>query len=801
MVPAMIEPVKSFYKPSQKGIIMKKKPTYEELELKIRQLEESEKKYRQLFETAMVGIYRTRIHDGKFLAANQTLAKLMGYDSVDRLVKEYVTSEHYADPKRREELLDQIRTLGRVDGFEIDMTRADGSLITIEISAVVYPEFGYMEGVVADITARKQAEETLRKSEEKFRFLAEKMADIVWTLDRDFQTTYVSPSVESVLGFTPEERKQQSLEEMITPESLQKVQEMYLTELQKEQEANSDPNASVTIEIEYFRKDGSTVWMENIVKWIRDPGGAIVGMHGVSRDITERKSIEQALRESETKFRTLFDLSPQAISLSELETGKLVDVNHKFCELTQYAKEELLGLNTTDVGFYKEADRSRFLKALQSTGEVKGFEMGFKAKDNSVLHAQMFARIIQIAGVSFILAIFHDRTEQKLLEAQLRQAHKMESIGTLAGGIAHDFNNILGIIIGNAELALDDVSEKDSARLNLEEIQIAGARAKDVVYQLLSFARETNLEKKPINIAPIIQESLKLLRSSIPASIEFRQNIMKDVDAILADPTQINQVLINLCTNADHAMPGGGILGVCVKNVALNEDTEARYSNLKPGRYVNLVVTDTGHGIPSREIDRIYDPYFTTKEVGKGAGMGLAVVHGIVMNHNGAIFVESEPGKGTTFNLFFPSTEGEPISEISINEIFPGGKERILFIDDDESIAYVGRFRLERLGYQVETKTNPLEALALFRDNPDQFDLVITDMTMPHMTGDLLVMEILKIRPDLPIIMCTGFSERIDEEKAKKIGVRQYIEKPLNRSDLANVVRKALGTPEHKDLN
>jgi PAS domain S-box-containing protein len=636
---------------------MKKKPTYEELELKITQLEESEKKYRQLFETAMVGIYRTRIHDGKFLAANQTLAKLMGYDSVDQLVKEYVTSEHYADPKRRKELFDQIRTQGRVDGFEIDMTRADGSLITIEISAAVYPEFGYMEGVVADITARKQAEETLRKSEEKFRFLAEKMADIVWTMDRDFQTSYVSPSVENVLGFTPEERKQQSLEEMITPESLQQVQEMYLTELQKEQEANSDPNRSVTIEIEYFHKDGSTVWMENIVKWIREPGGAIVGMHGVSRDITERKSAEHALRESETKFRTLFDLSPQAISLSELETGKLVDVNHKLCELTQYAKEELLGLNTIEVGFYDEASRTRILKALQSSGEIKGLEMDFMTKDNSILHANIFAKIIQIAGVSFTLAIFHDRTEQRRLEAQLRQAHKMESIGTLAGGIAHDFNNILGIIIGNAELALDDVSEKDSARLNLEEIRIAGARAKDVVCQLLSFARETNPEKKPIDIAPIIQESIKLLRSSMPASIEIRQNITQDVDAILADPMEINQILINLCTNADHAMPDGGILDVCVKNAALIEDTQTRYSNLAPGRYVNLVVSDTGHGIPSREIDRIYDPYFTTKEVGKGAGMGLAVVHGIVMNHNGAIFVDSEPGRGTTFNLFFPSTE------------------------------------------------------------------------------------------------------------------------------------------------
>lgn len=771
---------------------MKKKPTYEELELKIAQLEKSEKKYRQLFESAMVGIYRTRIHDGKFLAANRALAKLMGYDSVDQFVEQYVTSEHYTDPKRREELLDQIRTQGRVDGFEVEMARGDGSPVTIEISATAYPEFGYIEGVVADITERKRGEETLRKSEEKFRFLAEKMVDIVWTLDRDFRTTYVSPSIEHVLGFTPEERKQQSLAEMITPASLEKVQEVYIEELLKDQDENADLNRSVTIEIEYFRKDGSVVWMENIVQGIRDFRGAIVGMHGVSRDITERKSAEEALRESESKFRNLFDVSPQAISLSELKTGKLVDINHKFCELTKFSKEEILGLNTTEVGFYNAAERSRFLKTLQASGEVKGFEMAFKAKDNSVLHANIFARIIRIAGVSYILCVFHDCTEEKRLEAQLRQAHKMESIGTLAGGIAHDFNNILGIIIGNSELALDDIPEANPARLNLEEIRVAGSRAKDVVSQLLSFARKTNLEKKPLNIAPIIRESLKLLRSSIPKSIEIRQHITEDVDTVLADRTQINQILINLCTNADHAMPDGGILDICLKNAELDENMTARYPNLDPGRYVHLMVKDTGRGIPSQEIDRIYDPYFTTKEVGKGAGMGLAVVHGIVMKHNGAIFVESELEKGTTFNLFFPGIEIEPVSELPIDEELPGGKERILFIDDEEAIVLVARNRLERLGYQVETKTDPVEALELFSEKPDRFDLVITDMTMPRMTGDLLVKEILKIRADMPTILCTGFSEKIDEEKAKGIGIRQYIEKPVNRSDLAKMIRKVL---------
>jgi CheY-like chemotaxis protein len=368
----------------------------------------------------------------------------------------------------------------------------------------------------------------------------------------------------------------------------------------------------------------------------------------------------------------------------------------------------------------------------------------------------------------------------------------MESIGTLAGGIAHDFNNILGIILGNTELSLYDVPEWNPARLNLEEIRTASLRAKDVVRQLLSFARKTKLEKKPTNIILIIKESLKLLRSSIPTSIEIRQNIPEDIDTILADPTQINQVFINLCTNADHAMPDGGVIVVTLKKIELDEDTAVQHPELNPGRYVNLTVSDTGHGISHNEIDRIFDPYFTTKEVGKGTGMGLAVVHGIVKGHNGIILVESELGKGTTFSIFFPVVAKEAVVETEADEKLPTGDERILFVDDEELIVGIEHQILERLGYKVESTTSPIDALELFRSKPDQFDLVITDMTMPKMTGDKLVKEILKIQPDIPIILCTGFSEKIDEKKAKAIGVADYIEKPLDMRDYAMKIRKVL---------
>ena len=774
-----------------------------------------------------------------------------------------------------------------------------------------------LEGVT-DITERKQVEDALKQSEGKYRFLTEKMADIVWTLDRDFRTTYVSPSIEKVLGFTPEERKRQTLEEIVTPESLQEVQMMFLEELRRDEEGSTDPDRSVTIEVKYYRKDGSTVWMENSVKAIRDPAGAIVGMHGVSRDITERKKAEEALRESEKKFRSVFDLSPQAIALTDVETGKFIEVNQKLSELSKYRKEELIGRTTTELGFYTKADRNRFIKELSESGEVHGLEIDFRIKNGSKVDTLMFATIIELAGKSFILSIFIDVTErkqmekdlreseekyrllienandaifiaqdgivkfpnprtletvgysaeelakipfidlihpedrdvvlerhlrrlkgedlpstysfrvinkkgeqlwgelstvridwegrpatlnflrditqQKKLEAQLGQSQKMEAIGTLAGGIAHEFNNILGIIIGNTELAIDDVPEWNPAKECLKEIRTASLRAKDVVRHILSFARKSHIERKPIQIAQIIKDTLKLMRASIPTTIDIHQNILCNYDTVLADPTQINQVLMNLCTNAAHAMrEKGGVLEVKLQNTKLDEDMVIQYEGLTPGKYVRLTVRDTGHGIDPEIMDRIFDPFFTTKGLAEGTGMGLSVVHGIVRSHDGAIKVKSDPGHGTIIEIFLPLIDAEAEVAGEEFEVLPTGTERVLFVDDERSIVKIADQMLERLGYEVTTKTSSVEALELFEAEPDRFDLIITDMTMPHMTGDRLARKLFMIRSDIPVILCTGYSERIDEDKAKEMGIRAYAPKPLVMRDLAVTIRQVLG--------
>jgi len=505
--------------------------------------------------------------------------------------------------------------------------------------------------------------------------------------------------------------------------------------------------------------------------------------------LKESKRAKDALKESEERTRTLLNAIDDIALLLDTD-GTVLDSNATALQRLGKSADELVGKCIYD--FFPPPQAEAIRNAVSEViRKGKPFRMELE-QESRIYDSHVYpicdaqGKVIQ-AGV-----ISSDITERRSMEAQLRQSHKMEAVGTLAGGIAHDFNNILGIILGNTELAMDDVPEWNPARLNLEEIITAGIRARDVVRQLLSFAHKTDQERKPVIINSVIIDGLRLLRFSIPANIEIRHNVPKGSEVIFADPTQLNQVMINLFTNAAHAMEqDGGILAINVESVNLTAST-AQSHDLPPGSYVKLSVSDTGDGIAPEIKDRIFDPYFTTKEVGKGSGMGLSVVHGIVMNHNGAISVDSELGKGATFTIFLPASKREPVPEATIDEELPTGKERILFVDDEESIVKMGIQRLKRLGYKVESTTSPIEALDLFRSKSDQFDLVITDLTMPKMTGDKLVKAILDIRPDIPIILCTGFSEKINSEKIREIGAAVYLEKPHDKHDLSKTIRRVL---------
>jgi PAS domain S-box-containing protein len=526
----------------------------------------------------------------------------------------------------------------------------------------------------------------------------------------------------------------------------------------------------------------------------------MVSRNRLIEEMEERKKVEATLQKSEATLKGIFRAAPIGIGLIKNRTMHWI--NDFMCEMTGYLYGELAFqsarmLYLTDEEFERVGAVKQQELSEKGTGSV---ETRWKRKDGRIIDVFLcWARIHSgdaSAGDTFtamdITGKKQAEKEKLKLESRLQQAQKMEAIGTLAGGIAHDFNNILGIILGNAELALEDIPKWHPGRRNLEEIRTASLRAKDVVRQLLSFARKSDHRLQVFHIIPVIEETLALLRSSLPSSIEIRKNIPPVADKIVGDPTQIHQIMINLASNAAHAMPDGGVMEVIINNIVNHQAASGPFSDLEPGEYIQLEVSDTGQGIDPAIINRIFDPYFTTKETGKGTGMGLAVVHGIVSDHGGKIHVESAPGKGSVFRILFPVSKEESVIETKPKTPFPTGSERILLVDDEHSVLEIATAVLKKLGYQVHSESSPLAALESFRSNPRAFDLVVSDMTMPHMTGDHLAREIHSIRSDIPVIICTGYSERISKENARDLGIQGYLEKPLDLHRFAVTVRQVL---------
>ncbi|MDA3898486.1 MAG: transporter substrate-binding domain-containing protein [Desulfobacteraceae bacterium] len=518
-------------------------------------------------------------------------------------------------------------------------------------------------------------------------------------------------------------------------------------------------------------------------------------------ELAERKRIEDELRESEEKYRLLVENQTDLVVKVDLE-GKFEFVSPSYCEMFGKTENELLGKNFLPL--VHGDDQKRTAKTMESLYQppyqayVEQRAMtkhGWKWLawiDTAVLDEQK--NVIAIIGAGRdITDRIQAEAEKTELEEQLRQARKMESIGTLSGGIAHDFNNILSIIIGNTELALDNVPESNASHWNLKEIISAGLRAKDIVSQLLAFSRKTKQDLKPTAIVPVIKDAIHFLRSSIPRSIDLRTDIDDGGEIVFADPVQIHQVMMNLCINASQAMEQtGGTLTVKVKSFVSGFASTGVDPDIEPGEYVKIIISDTGPGIDPEIIDRIFDPYFTTKTVGQGSGMGLSVVHGIIKNHSGLISVESQPDKGTIFSILLPKTARTPEITADSKTNIPTGNETILFVDDEEAVMELGQQILKSLGYDVYATISPTAGLEMFRSNPDTYDLVITDMTMPKMTGVDLANEIMRIRPDFPVIICTGFNPIIDEEKARTLGISALVMKPFSRQEIAQSIRQVL---------
>lgn len=518
----------------------------------------------------------------------------------------------------------------------------------------------------------------------------------------------------------------------------------------------------------------------------------------------ERSRALTLLKEREEILTRIIENIPFMIFIKDAKDLRFLRVNKAGEELLGIKRDELIG--STDYDFFpkEEADflahRDREVLAEGCLIEIPEETIQTRHKGERILRTKKIPLKDDKGMPAFLFGISEDITEikQKAIEEQelkkqLRQAQKMESIGTLAGGIAHDFNNILMAVLGYAELAKMQLDNKENLAYSLSQILQAGIRAKNLVDQILTFTRQTDIKREPMAIIPMIKETLKFLRASLPVTIDIQHNLRVTDSTIIADPTQIHQIVMNLFTNAAHAMrENGGILDIRLAEVMLTDEVELSFKELNPGRYLQLTVSDTGCGITKENIDKVFDPFFTTKERGQGTGMGLSVVHGIIKDMGGSIAVISQPGQGTTFKILFPKHEGKPIVSRVAKPKAKTGSGSILIVDDEVLITTSVCGILEKIGYHVVSTTNPLIALDIFKTKANAFDLVLTDMTMPKMTGLELAEKLIQIKPGVPIIMFTGYSPGLTRESLNKAGIKELIAKPFVASELANTVYEVL---------
>jgi PAS domain S-box-containing protein len=513
------------------------------------------------------------------------------------------------------------------------------------------------------------------------------------------------------------------------------------------------------------------------------------------RDGLEHQRTQNALHERETQLRLVTDALPVGISYMDIEQ-RYRFANHTCEAWVGQPRTALYGKHVREVWGEEAYTRVRVYIEAALAGQPCAceYEMNLAQTRKRMLHL-MFIPDLDIEGhCRGCFTLITDVTERKRLETELRQAQTMHAIGTLAGGMAHEFNNILMAILGYTSLVLDDVPQDSRAWSNAKQVLMAGERARDLVQQILAFSRQVKVEHRPRKLHLLTQEALGLIRRTLPATILLQQDVEKDVGTVLTSITEVHQIILNLCANAVHAMrEAGGTLDIRLDTAEVQGPPTSQHPVLRPGSYAWLSVRDTGHGMPPDVIEHIFEPFFTTKVVGEGTGMGLAVVHGIITHHGGAVTVHSTPGQGTTFDIYLPRV-AETATTIAVQpEPIVPGKGRVLYVDDDISLAHLGRAMLTPLGYEVVACTSGYEALQIFLQTPQSFDLVVTDQTMPYMAGETFVRAVRRIRPDIPIILCTGYSSSIDADKVRAQGIEAFLMKPLSIDTLAPTIQRLLG--------
>jgi PAS domain S-box-containing protein len=770
-------------------------------------LELAEEKFSKAFVISPDAMVITELETGRFLEVNYGHELLTGFKRAEVIGRTSVEIGTFRSEEEREAFAGPLRAKGSVRNVEQAIRHRSGRIVDVMYSAECFDLAGVRCAVttIRDVSEQKRTATALIANEERFRSFVENANVGIYRSTPDGRIVMANPALLMIMGYdTFEEMASRNLEK-----------EGYEPSYSRRNFKERIEGAGLLKgwEAAWKRRDGSTIYVRESATVIRGPDGAIQYYDGTIEDISDRKKAEEALRESEERFRNLTAAAFEGIVITE--KGRIVDINDQALKLFGCGRGEMVGREVLE---FVPQDMRR-LVADRIRANIEGaYEHRLLRRDGTSFQAEAQAKMMHLGERTLRMTALRDITElrqneqrQKNLEEQVRQMQKMEALGTLAGGIAHDFNNILTGILGYLQLAEMDLPRGHPSYAAVESAEKASRRARDLVARILSFSRLEQDNRVPASLGPVVLEAVNLLRAGMPGNVEVRTEIDAGCPPVVFDPGQIHQVIMNLGTNSMHAMPGGGVLGVELRPVTPSDALTERHPQVSSAHTVCLTLRDNGCGMDEAVLKRIFEPFYTTKTFGQGTGLGLAMVHAIMNSHKGAIVVESSPGAGTAFSLYFPNAPdkaqvpekaaapGTGSNPPTKEHLVPFGNGRgLLLVDDEDSVLTIADSLLKRFGFKPRSFANPLEALEAFRSDPAGFSVVISDLTMPEMTGLELSQHILSLRPGMPIILTSGYLHSDALERAREAGVKSVIKKPFDVRELIAQIRTVLNEPRDR---